>query len=247
MEPLRLSPNSNMRWRTLWFPWIGLALTTVLLQKLLAVVVSSPQGEGSGVLLSTLAFTVHDHGPMALLGLLVAAMALQANVGSLPGKAMAAAQRLTWQLTAALAVLLAVLFLGSTILGEVKLQQTFAQQQAAMEQEAVQLQEELERIQSPAFLDALAEPGRLEDLQVGLPGLAPDADAEETVAALEQIVLQNLNELQQVQESRAQEETREVWGARLFRQLPETVLAVGAVVVAGVALSGLAGVENKKR
>ena len=49
------------------------------------------------------------------------------------------------------------------------------------------------------------------------------------------------------QESRAQEETREVRGARLFRQLPETVLAVGAVVVAGVALSGLAGVENKKR
>lgn len=243
MEPLRLSPNSNMRWRTLWFPWIGLALTTVLLQKLLAVVVSSPQGEGSGVLLSTLAFTVHDHGPMALLGLLVAAMALQANVGSLPGKAMAAAQRLTWQLIAALAVL----FLGSAILGEVELQQTFAQQQAAMEQEAVQLQEELERIQSPAFLDALAKPGRLEDLRVGLPGLAPDADAEETVAALEQIVLQNLNELRQAQESRAQEETREVWGARLFRQLPETVLAVGAVVVAGVALSGLAGVENKKR
>ena len=142
---------------------------------------------------------------------------------------------------------MAVLFLGSAILGEVELQQTFAQQQAAMEQEAVQLQEELERIQSPAFLDALAKPGRLEDLRVGLPGLAPDADAEETVAALEQIVLQNLNELRQAQESRAQEETREVWGARLFRQLPETVLAVGAVVVAGVALSGLAGVENKKR
>lgn len=235
-----------MRWRTLWFPWIGLALTTVLLQKLLAVVVGSPQGEGSGVLLSTLAFTVHDHGPMALLGLLVAAMALQANAGSLPGKAMATAQRLTWQLTAALAVLLAVLFLGSTILGEVELQQSFAQQQAAMEQEAVQLQGELERIQSPAFLDALAEPGRLEDLQAGLADLAPDAAAEETVAALEQIALRDLNKLQQVEESRAQAETREIWGARLFRQLPETVLAVGAVVVAGVALSGLAGAENKK-
>ena len=234
-----------MRWRTLWFPWIGLALTTVLLQKLLAVVVGSPQGEGSGVLLSTLAFTVHDHGPMALLGLLVAAMALQANAGSLPGKAMATAQRLTWQLTAALAVL-AVLFLGSTILGEVELQQSFAQQQAAMEQEAVQLQGELERIQSPAFLDALAEPGRLEDLQAGLADLAPDAAAEETVAALEQIALRDLNKLQQVEESRAQAETREIWGARLFRQLPETVLAVGAVVVAGVALSGLAGAENKK-
>ena len=116
-----------------------------------------------------------------------------------------------------------------------------------MEQEAVQLQEELERIQSPAFLDALAEPGRLEDLQAGLPDLAPDADAEETVAALEQIVLQDLNELQQAEESRAQAETREIWGARLFRQLPETVLAVGAVVVAGVALSGLADAENKKR
>ncbi|SAY38662.1 hypothetical protein [Candidatus Synechococcus spongiarum] len=235
-----------MRWRTLWFPWIGLALTTVLLLKLLAIVVGSPQGEDSGMLLSTLAFTVHDHGPMALLGLLVAAMGLQANTGSLPSKAMTTAQRLTWQLTAALAVLLAALFLGSTILGEVELQQSFAQQQAAIEQEVVQLQEELERIQSPTFLDALAEPGRLEDLQAGLPDLAPDADAEEAVAALEQVVLQDLNELQHVQESHAQQETREVWGARLFSQLPETVLGVGAAVVAGVALSGLAGAENKK-
>ena len=247
MEQLYFSPDSTMRWRTLWFPWIGLALTTVLLLKLLAVVVGSPQGEGSGVLLSTLAFTVHDHGPMALLGLLVAAMALQINTESLPpGKAMATAQRLTWQLTAVLAVLLAVLFLGSTVLGEVELQQSFAQQQAAMEQEAVQLQEELDRVQSPAFLDVLAEAEFLENVQAGLPDLAPDADAEKTVAALEQVVRRDLNELQQVQKSRAQAQTREIWGARLFRQLPETVLAVGAAVVAGVALSGLAGAENKK-
>ena len=232
-----------MRWRTLWFPWIGLALTTVLLLKLLAVLVGSPQGGEAGVLLSTLAFTVHDHGPMALLGLLVAAMALQANAGSLPGKATAMAQRLTWQLTAVLAVLLAILFLGSTILGEVELRQAFAQQQVAMEQEAVQLRDELEQIQSAAFLDALAEPGRLEELQAGLPELPPDADAEETVAALKQVVLRDLNELQQVQENHSQAGMREGWGARLFRQLPEAVLAVGAAIIAGVAL---ASVANKK-
>ena len=235
-----------MRWRTLWFPWIGLALTTVLLLKVLAVLVGSPQGGEPGVLLSTLAFTVHDHGPMALLGLLLAAMALQASAGSLSGKAMATAQRLTWQLTAVLAVLLAVLFLGSTILGEVELRQAFAQQQVAMEQEVVQLRDELERIESAAFLDALAKPGRLEELRSGLPDLPPDADAEETVAALKQVVLQDLNELQQVQESRSRAETREGWGARLFRQLPEAVLAVGAAVIAGVALAGLTGAGNKK-
>lgn len=234
-----------MRWRALWFPWIGLALTTVLLLKLLAVLVGSPQGGEPGVLQSTLAFTVHDHGPMALLGLLIAAMALQANAKSLPGKAMAMAQRLTWQLTAVLAILLAILFLGSTILVEVELRHAFAQQQVAMEQEAVQLQDELEQIQSAAFLDALAEPGRLEELRAGLPDLPPDADAEETVAALEQIVLRDLNQLQQVQEShsKAGAGTREGWGARLFRQLPEAVLAMGAAIIAGVAL---AGAENKK-
>ena len=234
-----------MRWRTLWFPWIGLALTTVLLLKLLAVVVGSPQGEGPGVLLSTLAFTVHDHGPMALLGLLVAAMALQVDAGSLSGKATATARRLTWQLTAVLALLLAVLFLGSTILGEVELRQLLTQQQAAVEQEAVQLRQELAQIRSAPFLDALAEPGRLEEVRAGLPDLAPDADAAETVAALERMVLRDLNELQQLQESRVPTGTREVWGARLFRQLPETVMAVGAAVVAGVALAGLTDAENK--
>lgn len=233
-----------MRWRTLWFPWIGLALTTVLLLKLLAVLVGSPQGEGPEVILSTLAFTVHDHGPMALLGLLVAVMALQGNAGSLSGKGMAAAQRLTWKLTTGLAVLLALLFLGSTVLGEMELQQSMAQQQVAIEQEAVQLQEELEQLRSAAFLDELAEPERLESLRASLPDLAPDADAAEAVAALEQEVLGDLNALQQVQESRAQAERRDVIGARLFRQLPEMVLAVGAAAIAGVASAGLAATEN---
>ena len=247
MEPFHLSPNPSMRWRTLWFPWIGLALPMVLLLKLLAVVVGSPQGEGSGVLLSTLAFTIHDHGPMALLGVLVAAMALQAHAGSLSGKAMAATGRLTWQLTGVLAVLLSVLFVGSTILGEVELRQSLSQQQVAMEQEAMRLQEELEQIRSAAFLDALAEPGRLENTRAGLPDLPPDADATATAAALEQMVLQDLNDLQQqAQQSPFSPGTRDVWGARLFRQVPEVVLAVGAAVVAAVAWAGLAGPDNKK-
>ena len=66
----------------------------------------------------------------------------------------------------------------------------------------------------------------------------------EAVAALEQEVLGDLNALQQVQESRAQAERRDVIGARLFRQLPEMVLAVGAAAIAGVALAGLAATEN---
>ncbi|MCY4360239.1 hypothetical protein [Candidatus Synechococcus spongiarum] len=231
-----------MRWRTLLFPWIGLALTTVLLLKLLAVVVGTRGGE-PGALRGALAFTVHDHGPMALVGLLIAAMALQANAGSLPGKALAMARRLTWRLTTVLAVLLAVLFLGSAILVEMELRQDFARQQVGMEQEAVQLREELERIQSSGFLDELAEPGRLEELRAGFPSLPPDADAEETVTALEQIVLQDLNQLQQVQESHSTAGVREGWGTRLFSQLPDAALAVAAAIVAGVAL---AGVENGK-
>ncbi|KKZ12359.1 MAG: hypothetical protein TE42_04740 [Candidatus Synechococcus spongiarum SP3] len=245
METVVSLGNSSMRWRTLWLPWIGLALTTVLLLKLLAVWVGSPQEGESGVLLGTLAFTVHDHGPMALVGLLLAAMALQANAGALSARAMATAQRLTWQLTAVLAILLAILFLGSTILGEVELQQAFAQQQAAMEQEAVQLRDELEQIQSAAFLDELAEPERLEELRSGLPDLPPDAGADEAVAALKQMVLSDLDDLQQVRENHSRAGMREVWGARLFRQLPEAVLAVGAAIIAGVALAGLAGAENK--
>ena len=230
-----------MRWRALLLPWIGLALTTVLLLKLLAVLVGSTQGGEAGALRVTLALTVHDHGPMALLGLLIAALALQANAGPLPGKAMA--QRL---ITGALAILLAILFLGSAILLEVELRQDFGHQQVAMEQEAVQLRDELEEIQSSAFLDALAdEPGRLEELRSGLPGLPPDADAEQTVAALQQIVLQDLNQLQQVQERHSTAEAREAWGARLFHQLPDGALAVGAAIIAGILLAGAENAEDK--
>ena len=225
--------NARMGWRTLCFPWIGLALPTVLLLKLLAVWVGSPRGGEPGVLLGSLAFTVHDHGPMALLGLLVAAVALQAHGGSLPGKAMA--QRLTWQLTVVLAILLATLFLGSTILVEMELRQDFAQRQIAIQQEVVQLQGELEQIRSAAFLEELADPGRLEELRAGLPGVSPDAAAEETVAALKRMVLRELNQLQQAQENHSTAGVREIWGARLFRQLPEVVLALGAVLIAGVA------------
>lgn len=235
---------STMGWRVLLLPWVGLALTTVLLLKLLAVLVGSTQTGETGALRNTLAFIIQDHGPMALLGLLIAAMAmaLQANARPLSGKAMA--QRLTGQLTGVLAILLAALFLSSAVLLEVELRQDSVQQQVDMEQEAVQLRDELEEIQSSAFLDALAvEPGRLEELRAGLPDLSPDADAEETVAALEQIVLQDLNQLQQARENHSTARAREGWGARLFSQVPDVVLAVGAAMIAGAAL---AGAENKK-
>lgn len=236
-----------MRWRALLLPWIGLALTTVLLLKLLAVLVGSTQGGEPGALRGALAFTVHDHGPMALLGLLLAALALQANAGPVPGKAMAMmAQRRTGQLAGVLAILLAILFLGSAVLVEVELRQDFARQQVAMEQEASHLRGELAEIRSSAFLDALTEPGRLEELRAGLPGLSPDADAEETVAALERIVLQDLNQLQRAQERHSTAGAREAWGTRLFSQLPDVGLAVGAAVLAGVVLAGNENAENKE-
>ncbi|MYG46607.1 MAG: hypothetical protein F4026_04120 [Synechococcus sp. SB0669_bin_8] len=219
-----------------------MALPMVLLLKLLAVLVGNVQTgvAVTGALRSALAFTVHDHGPMALLGLLIAAMAIQANARSMTGQAMA--QRL---ITGALAILLAILLLGSAILLEVELRQDFAQQQAAMEQEAVQLRDKLTEIQSSAFLDALAEPGRLEELRSGFPDLPPDADAEETVAALRQVVLQDLNQLQQAQENHSTQGAWESWGARWFHQLPDGVLAVGAAVIAGVVLAGAENAENK--
>ena len=239
MQEIGETSSSRMRWRTLFFPWVGLALTTVLVLKLLAVLVGSPQGGEPGVLLSSLAFTVHGHGPIALVGLLIATMSLQ----SLPGKSMAVAERLTWRLTAILAILLTAVFLGSAILVETELRQDFAQQQMAFEQEVVQLEEELEQVQSATFLDSLAEPGSLEELRAGLPGLSPDAAAEETVAALKQVLLQDLNQLQEAQESHATAWARESWGARLFRQLPEVVLAAGAASIAGMTLTGP---ENKR-
>ena len=215
-----------------------MALTTVLLLKLLGVVVGSPPGGELGDLGGALAFTVHDHGPMALLGLMVAVVALQSTAGSLPGKTMAVAQRLTRQLTGVLAILLATLFLSSAILVEMELRREFAQQQVDLEQEAGQLRDELERIQSPAFLHDLAEPGRLEALRAGFPSLSPDAAPEEAVAALEKVVLQDLNQLQQVQESQSAAGAREGWGTRFFSQLPDVVLAAVAAVVAAVALTG---------
>ena len=232
--------SSAMGRGSLFFPWIGLALATVLVLKLMAVVVGSHQGEEPVALGAALAFTVHDYGPMALVGLLVAAMALQVNDRSLPDKVVTMARRLTGQLTAVLAILLAVFFLGSAVLMELELQQEFARHQADMAQEVVQLQEELEHIQSSAFLEKLAEPGRLEELRAGFPDLPPDAAAEETVAALQRILLQDLDQLQQVQESHSTAGGWEGWGTRLFSQLPDVVLAVAAIVIAGLALASTA-------
>ncbi len=229
---------SPMPWTILLLPWLGLALVLVLVLKLLAVLVGSPQ-VGPQVLLSTLAFTIHDHGPMTLLGLLMSTMALQMGVSSLPGRAMAWRQRLTRPLTAGCAILLAVLLLGSTIIAEVELQQDRAQQQTAAAQEIVRLQEQLEEIRSAPFLDQLANPGRLEELRASLPGMAsPEADAQDVVAILEQLVLRDLNQLQESQQNPSAEQLRESWGARLFRQLPEVVMAAAAAIMAGVVVAG---------
>ncbi len=102
----------------------------------------------------------------------------------------------------------------------------------------VLLQEQWEQVQSAPFLDELAEPGRLEGPRAGLPDLPPEATPGEIVAALQQIVLRDLKQVQQAQENHSTPGTRPGWGARLFRQLPAAVLVVGAAIIAGVALAG---------
>ncbi len=105
----------------------------------------------------------------------------------------------------------------------------------------VLLQEQWEQVQSAPFLDEVAESGRLEGPRAGLPGLPPEATPGEIVAALQQIVLRDLKQVQQAQENHSippHQGRGQVWGARLFRQLPAAVLVVGAAIIAGVALAG---------
>ena len=218
------------------FPyWLGLGFTIPLLVQLVGVVVGTEEGDHS--LWQNLAITVQSSAPITLVGLSVAVLGQRTAVQRWHNRSMGRPP--TAWLNALLAVLLAASLVMSAVVFETELRADVTRQQQAMDKHIASLQQELEQVQSPDFRVQLQEPDALANIRAGLPsqaGLPANAGVDEVVAALEELIRNDLEQLGSDPSGSGSMLDRRQWGARLFEEAPVLVLASIAILLAVEAL-----------
>ena len=227
MEPCLLMPP---------FPyWLGLGFVLALVAQLVGVVVGTD--EGGRILWQNIVFTVQSSAPTTLVGLLIAILG-QRTAASQRRKRSMGRSPAAW-LNAVLAVVLAGLLLTSAVVFEAELRADQAEQQQVMIEHVESLEQELEQVQLPEFIDQLQDPEFLASVRAGLPpsaSLSASAGAGEVATALQALIRSDLEDVRSEAAGAGSMMARRQWGARFFEAVPVLVFAGAAILLAVEAL-----------